>query len=43
MKPTRRLHDLGQSLWLGDSTRDLLSSGALNHYIDELIGDRADV
>jgi len=36
MKPTQRLHDLGQSLWLDNSTRDLLSSGTLKHYIDEL-------
>jgi len=36
MKATRRLHDQGQSLWLDDSTRDPLRSGALNHYIDEV-------
>jgi transaldolase len=36
MKPTRRLHDLGQSLWLDNITRDLLSSGTLARYIDEL-------
>src|SRR5690242_3079758 len=27
MKPTRRLHELGQSLWLDNITRDLLDSG----------------
>jgi transaldolase len=36
MKPTQKLHDLGQSLWLDNITRDLLSSGTLRHYRDEL-------
>jgi len=36
MKPTRKLHDLGQSLWLDNITRDLLESGTLERYIDEL-------
>src|SRR6266849_10177953 len=36
MKATKRLHDLGQSLWLDNITRDLLSSGTLKRYIDEL-------
>jgi len=36
MKPTHRLHDLGQSLWLDNITRGLLSSGTLQRYIDEL-------
>jgi transaldolase len=36
MKPTQRLHDLGQSLWLDNITRDLLSTGTLRRYIDEL-------
>jgi transaldolase len=36
MKPTRKLHDLGQSLWLDNVTRDLLNSGTLQRYIDEL-------
>src|SRR3979409_396436 len=36
MKPTRKLHDLGQSLWLDNITRDLLTSGKLKRYIDEL-------
>lgn len=36
MKATQQLHDLGQSLWLDNITRDLLDSGALKHYIDEL-------
>jgi transaldolase len=36
MKPTRTLHDLGQSLWLDNVTRELLNSGTLQRYIDEL-------
>jgi transaldolase len=32
----RQLHDLGQSLWLDNITRDLLESGTLARYIDEL-------
>ena len=32
---TRRLHDLGQSLWLDNITRDLLDSGTLKRFIDE--------
>jgi transaldolase len=36
MKATQQLHDLGQSLWLDNITRDLLTSGTLQHYIDEL-------
>src|SRR5262249_42466501 len=36
MKATQLLHDLGQSLWLDNITRDLLDSGALKRYIDEL-------
>ncbi|MCC6161424.1 MAG: transaldolase, partial [Nitrosomonas sp.] len=35
MKATQLLHDLGQSLWLDNITRDLLISGALKRYIDE--------
>ena len=34
-KPTQRLHELGQSLWLDNITRDLLDEGALERYIDE--------
>jgi transaldolase len=36
MQATQRLHDLGQSLWLDNITRDLLNSGTLKRYIDEL-------
>jgi transaldolase len=32
---TTRLHDLGQSLWLDNITRGLLTSGTLRRYIDE--------
>jgi transaldolase len=35
MNQTRMLHDLGQSLWLDNITRDLLDSGTLQRYIDE--------
>jgi transaldolase len=36
MKPTQQLHDLGQSIWLDNITRKLLTSGTLGHYIDDL-------
>jgi transaldolase len=36
MKATTLLHNLGQSLWLDNITRDLLDSGTLKRYIDEL-------
>ena len=36
MKATQKLHNLGQSLWLDNITRDLLTSGTLKRYIDEL-------
>ena len=36
MQATQLLHDLGQSLWLDNITRDLLDNGTLQHYIDEL-------
>jgi transaldolase len=36
MKATQMLHELGQSLWLDNITRDLLDSGTLKRYIDEL-------
>src|SRR5690349_13236194 len=36
MKPTGKLHDIGQSLWLDNITRELLNSGTLKRYIDEL-------
>src|SRR5208337_3320819 len=36
MKATTLLHNLGQSIWLDNITRDLLNSGTLEKYIDEL-------
>src|ERR1043166_2772212 len=36
MKATQQLHNLGQSLWLDNITRDLLDSGTLKRYIDDL-------
>src|SRR5437879_4214856 len=36
MKATQALHNLGQSIWLDNITRDLLDSGTLARYIDEL-------
>jgi transaldolase len=36
MKATKNLHDLGQSLWLDNITRGLLTSGTLSRYIQEL-------
>jgi transaldolase len=35
-KATEALHDLGQSIWLDNITRDLLNSGTLKRYIAEL-------
>jgi transaldolase len=35
MKATQQLHDLGQSLWLDNITRGLLTSGTLARYIRE--------
>ncbi len=36
MKATQLLHNLGQSIWLDNITRNLLDSGTLKRYIDEL-------
>ena len=36
LKATGQLHRLGQSLWLDNITRDLLTSGTLQRYIDDL-------
>jgi len=36
MSATSKLHDLGQSLWLDNITRDLLDSGTLARYVGEL-------
>jgi transaldolase len=37
MKATQALHDLGQSLWLDNITRDLLNNGRLKGYIDDFL------
>jgi transaldolase len=36
MKATLALHNLGQSLWLDNITRDMLDNGTLKRYIDDL-------
>jgi transaldolase len=36
MESTRKLNELGQSLWLDNITRELLNSGTLKRYIDDL-------
>ena len=36
MKPTEQLHHMGQSLWLDNITRGLLTSGTLERYIRDL-------
>ncbi len=35
MKRTQRLHEMGQSLWLDNITRELLTSGVLRRYVEE--------
>ena len=35
MKATQKLHNLGQSIWLDNITRDLLDSGTLERYISD--------
>ena len=36
MKATQTLHNLGQSIWLDNITRDLLDGGAMQSYIDQM-------
>ena len=36
MKATQQLHNLGQSIWLDNITRDLLNNGTVERYIAEL-------
>jgi transaldolase len=36
MKATKLLHNLGQSIWLDNITRDLLDTGTLQKYVEEL-------
>ena len=35
MKPTQKLHELGQSLWVDNITRDMLDEGTIARFIDE--------
>ena len=35
MKATAKLHELGQSLWLDNITREMLDSGQLQRYVEE--------
>jgi transaldolase len=36
MSMTKNLHDLGQSLWLDNITREILDDGTLRRYIEQL-------
>ena len=36
MRATQKLHDLGQSIWLDNITREMLDNGTLERYISEL-------
>ena len=36
MKATEALHNLGQSIWLDNITRELLDTGRLKRYIEDL-------
>ncbi len=36
MKATQQLHDIGQSLWLDNITREILTNGTLARYISDL-------
>jgi transaldolase len=36
MTTTQRLHDLGQSLWLDNISREILDNGTLRRYVNEL-------
>src|SRR5713226_7345290 len=36
MKATQKLHEQGQSIWLDNITRELLTGGTLKRYLDEL-------
>ena len=39
MKATKKLHELGQSLWLDNITRDLLTTGTLTALHRRALGD----
>ena len=43
MKATQMLHNLAQSIWLDNITRELLDSGTLGHYITDLSVTVSDV
>ena len=43
MTMTQHLHDLGQSLWLDNITRDMLDNGTLRRYLERIVGDRPDL
>ena len=34
MKPTQKLHELGQSLWVDNITRKMLEEGTIARFID---------
>ncbi len=36
MNPNQELHELGQSIWIDSITREMVGSGTLQHYIDDL-------
>jgi transaldolase len=36
MSATRKLHDLGRSLWVDNITREMVANGTLKRYIDDL-------
>jgi transaldolase len=36
LKPTQELHEMGQSLWIDNITRMMLSEGTLQRHVDEL-------
>jgi len=42
MKATQTLHDLGQSIWLDNITRDLLTTGTLKLH-QRVVGDGAHI
>ena len=43
MKPTQQLHDLGQSLWLDNITRELLTERHATALYQRVFGDGADL
>ena len=42
-KATEQLHNLGQSIWLDNITRDLLTTGTLAALHRRIVGDRPDL